>query len=159
MRTALRKANAEAVRYRKTAEALTADSEARKQAEMTEAEKLQSRLTKLEAENQAAIARVKTVAAKAAIERAARALNYREEAAIDVALLLEAKGWEGLDVSDDGTVTGADETLKALLRARPFWAKTPEQQGSLDADKGQGPGKPPTDNEAYRRSLRQRFRI
>jgi hypothetical protein len=159
MRTALRKANAEAVKFRKAAEAAAQAEEARKQAEMTEAEKLQSRLTKLEAEKAEASERIRNIAAKAAIERAARALNLREEAVKDAADLLAARGFEGLDVSDEGEVSGADEVLKAMVKARPFWAKTPEQQGSLDADKGQGAGKPPTDNEAYKRSLRQRFRI
>jgi hypothetical protein len=159
MRASLRKANAEAVKYRKAAEAAAQADEERKQAEMSETDKLKSRLTKLEAEKAEAAARVRNIAAKAAIERAARALNLRDEAAADAAEILAARNFEGLDVADDGTVAGADIALKEMLKTRPFWAKQPEQQRDIDADKGQGDGKQPADSEAYKKSLRQRFRI
>ena len=159
MRAALNKANREAAKFRKEAEAAAKAEEERKQAEMTEAEKLKSRLIKLEAEVAAKEKRIHETEIKGRIERAARTLNLREEAVTDAVALLAMEGLDDFQPDDEGNYPGIDDALKALVKSRPFWTKQPEQQGGLDADKGQGSGKGPENNEAYDDSLRSRFRI
>lgn len=88
------------------------------QAQLSEAEKLKARNSELEAAAREATERARATAVSAAIKLAAAAQNFRNPET--AAKLIDRAG---IEVADDGTVSGVDAALKALAKAEPYLLK------------------------------------
>jgi hypothetical protein len=130
---ALGKANKEAERRRKELDTIAEAETIRKQAEMTETDRLKAE--KEQADKRAADAEAKaklTLIRAAFVSEAAKAGAAYPE---DVYLLAGAKG---IDVDEEGTVTGVAEVVAALVKA----GRVPMSKGTPapDLDGGAGGG-------------------
>lgn len=133
MRTALKAANRESAERRKRLEELEAQEEARKTAEMTELERARAEKEAAEQRARDADARVtQTLIRSAFVAEAAKAGAVNPE---DAYVLADKNG---VEVADDGTVTGVAEAVKALVDAGrvPLSGKAPAP--SLDGTAGGG---------------------
>jgi len=111
-RRALKSANKEAADRRKLIEQYEAEKTQREQAEMTELERLKAENVKLEQQALASAEKAKDTLVRAAfIAEAAKAGAAHPE---DVYLLADRSG---VVVGDDGTVSGVEEAVKALVDA------------------------------------------
>lgn len=112
VKVALKAANKEAAERRKRLEELEAQDEARRKAEMTEAERLKAEVTqaKQEAEQARADARATLIRAAFVAEAAKAGASHPE----DVYRLADISG---IEVGADGTVAGVTEAVKALVDA------------------------------------------
>lgn len=113
----IRELNRESADRRKKLEAFEQAEAERKSAEMTEAQKLQARLDKLEAEKTAAIGKANAALVRAAVIAKA---SPRFHDAEDVYMALKDK----LTPNDAGEVEGLDEALAELEKAKPHWVKS-----------------------------------
>ena len=84
-------------------------------------------------------------------------LKWATDAASADAFALVAGDVGKLDVVD-GKVTGMDDVLATLQKARPYLFVKPEQSGSYNAAEGRGAGIPP-DDAARKADIAKRFRI
>jgi hypothetical protein len=120
-----------AERRHKLAELETAETK-RKEAEMTEAQKLQAQLDKLTKERDESIGKVQQQAKFRAFEKAARAakLNWANDDALE-------DGFRLADLStvkaDGETVEGMDAVLKDLAAKKPYLFKTAEAPPDVNA--------------------------
>ena len=112
LRVALAKANKEAGDRRKRLKELEEAEEERKKASMSASEKLQAENEKLKKEAQEANENAKTTLIKAAFAVAAAQSGAVHPE--DVFLLADKSG---VEVADDGTVTGVAEAVEALVKA------------------------------------------
>lgn len=115
-------------------------------AQKTEAQKLQEALEAEKTKATQAAERAKRALIKAAFAEQAIAANL---VSVDDAFALA--DLSGVEVSDDGTVTGAKEAVEQLVKAKPYLVK---QAGGPGGSAGGG-GNPPrgnqqTDNDAER---------
>lgn len=124
-RKALKAANKEAADRRKKLDAFEQAETERKTAEMTEAQKLQARLEKLEAEKNDALAKAAANLKRAAILSKAGGFIDPD----DVVGALAGK----LEINDAGQVEGLDEALKELGKAKPHWLKQEKGAPRLNA--------------------------
>lgn len=119
LRAALKAANKEAADRRKRLEALEADEAKRKEAELSEVEKADKRAKDAEARAAQLEQRWRDGMLRSAVTIAAtQAQFYDPEDAYRLADLSQ------LTVDDDGTVTGVDEALRSLVKAKPHLVKT-----------------------------------
>ncbi len=118
-------------RRHKLAELETAETK-RKEAEMTEVQKLQAQLDKLTKERDESIGKVQTQAKFRAFEKAARAakLNWANDDALE-------DGFRLADLStvkaDGETVEGMEAAVAALARAKPYLFKAVETPPDVNA--------------------------
>jgi len=129
VRAALKSANSEAAKRRKTLEAFEQAEEERKQAEMTELERVQAKLK--EAQDRAEAIELEAREAKIghAVTLAATKANfYDPEDAMAFLVGVE------FDVDDKGKVQGVAEALAALVKERPYLVKA-ATPGDPDARK------------------------
>lgn len=96
-------------------------------AQKTDLEREQERATKAEERAAAAEAKAKTTAIRAAVVAAAA-----EAGAILPADLLGVLPPDSVTVTDEGTVEGAVEAVKAALDARPHWKSPTRPVGTAD---------------------------
>ncbi len=132
-RLALKAANKESADRRKRLEALEAAETARQQAEMTETDKLKAELEAEKAKSAQADERAKQTLIRAAfVSEAAKAGAAYPE---DVHRLADLAG---VDVDENGVVTGVAEAVKTLVDAGrvPMSGKTPAP--NLDGGAGGG---------------------
>jgi hypothetical protein len=109
-RAALKAANAESAARRKKLEAFEAFND--------ELDHVKAELAAARAESELIRANARQTAIRHAVETAAAGLNFQDPAdAITLADL------STVQVSDDGTVTGAAEAVKALADKRPYLLK------------------------------------
>jgi hypothetical protein len=97
----------------------------------SELEKMKSDLAKLQAADAKKTAALQTKARENAAIIASRKLKL--DWADDEDVLLYLAKADGVEVDDDGTVTGIEEALKKLSKAKPHWLKKAEE------DKPKGP--------------------
>jgi len=92
----------------------------RQSADLSEADKLRKKLEAAEQREAAANARLNAELIKNAAASAATALSlpFAGQAALDDAVALGA--FQSLEMSDDGKVTGINDAIKALHKARPY---------------------------------------
>ncbi len=118
LQAALKAANKEAADRRKRLDALEADEAKRKEAELSEVEKADQRAKAAEAKAQNLEQRWRDGMLRSAVTLAAtQAQFYDPEDAYRLADLTS------LTANDDGTVTGVEEALKALVKAKPHLVK------------------------------------
>lgn len=152
-RAALKKANKEAADRRKRLDALEAAEQKRKDAELSEVERLQAQVDAAKSSAEAATA--------AANERLMRASVLAEASKLE--FLDPSDAWrmvdrDGLSIGDDGEVTGAVDALKALVKAKPYLIRQ-KQSHDINGDRGRGDGKQPDKAAEKGEQLRQRFGI
>ncbi len=124
LRAALKAANAESMTRRKKLDELEAAEEERKAAQLSEVEKARKAQADAEAKAMATEERLRTAAIRNAVVLAASKANfYDPEDAFRLADLAEVQ------VADDGTVTGVDNALKTLTKAKPHLVKTTSSGG------------------------------
>jgi len=134
LRVALAKANKEAGDRRKRLKELEEAEEERKKASMSASEKLQAENEKLKKEAQEANENAKTT-----LIRAAFAVAAAQSGAVhpeDVFLLADNSG---VEVADDGTVTGVAEAVEALVKAGRV-PVSEERRTAPDLNGGAGSG-------------------
>lgn len=146
-RLALKKANAEAAANRVKAKKLEDQEAARAAAEMSDLEKAQ----KAAADAQATLERYQQQAQadkiRHAVEMAASKLNFHDPA--DAHALADLTT---IAVGDDGKVSGAEEALKALAKAKPHLVKS--EQAALDINAStRGRTSAPTIDEVKARKM------
>jgi len=117
-RAALKATNDESAGRRKKLEALEADEAKRKQAEMTETERLKAAAADEKVKREAAEEALKTERTRGAVLTAAAKANLADP----------EDAWRMIDqatltVGADGAVTGADKAVEALAKAKPYLVK------------------------------------
>jgi len=144
VKAALKTANSESASRRKRLEELEAAEADRTAAQLSEVEKAKKLAADAEAKAQAAEERLRTAMVRNAVVVAASKLNfYDPEDAFRLADLGDAQ------VGDDGKVTGVEDALKALAKAKPHLVKTAGTTGSLNSTEGGRQTRPSAD-EAIR---------
>ncbi|MBP8291481.1 MAG: hypothetical protein KAX65_01835 [Caldilineaceae bacterium] len=128
LRAALRAANAESMTRRKKLDELEAAEEERKAAQLSEVEKARKAQADAEAKALATEERLRTAAIRNAVVLAASKANfYDPEDAFRLADLAEVQ------VAEDGTVTGVDNALKTLTKAKPHLVKVTSGGGEINS--------------------------
>lgn len=128
LRAALRAANAESMTRRKKLDELEAAEEERKAAQLSEVEKARKAQADAEAKALATEERLRTAAIRNAVVLAASKANfYDPEDAFRLADLAEVQ------VAEDGTVTGVDNALKTLTKAKPHLVKVASGGGEINS--------------------------
>lgn len=128
LRAALKAANAESATRRKKLDELEAAEEERKAAQLSEVEKARKAQADAEAKALATEERLRTAAIRNAVVLAASKANfYDPEDAFRLADLAEVQ------VAEDGTVTGVDNALKTLTKAKPHLVKVASGGGEINS--------------------------
>ena len=131
---ALRKENA---KWRTQLRSTEEQQQAKAKAEMTELERLQTELREAqEARTRAEQARLQTAVKSQVIAAAAKA-GYNDPE--DAYRMIDPST---LDVDDDGAVGGLDESLKDLLKAKPYLAKQTNATNYSPTNPAGGAAKP-----------------
>lgn len=135
-----------AAREKRLAELETAETQ-RAQAQLSESERLKAQLAEATAAADAARAQARDTAIRSAVTLAATRAGF-----LDPADVLALADLSAATVDDSGTVTGIDEAIKALAKARPYLLKpatsnigTPQRP---DATRRQTPGGTPPEPPA-----------
>lgn len=136
VKKATSKANREAQNLRKRLKELEDAEQARKDAELSETERLQNQL----AEASANATRATEAAQRAAI-RAAVAIEASKLNIIDPDAAIALMDSTGIEHAEDGTVTGVDKALAKLVNDKPYLVATPGNP-RLDANNGGRKGSP-----------------
>jgi transposase len=126
----LRKENAN---WRKKAEAAEAKVQEHEQAKLSETEKLTARLTELEQGHQGA----QTALQEARLENAVLVAAHKA-GAVDTDAVYRLLDREGVEFDSQGRPHGVEAAVKALLKERPYLART---TGSADGGAGNGNGR------------------
>lgn len=122
MRKALKEANRFSEARRKRLEELEAAEATRRQAEMAEVDRVKSDLAALQAQHDKASAELRRHRILSAARKAAEALKLDfHPAALDDMLALGA--FDDLETNDRGDFLEINETLRALVKARPYLLK------------------------------------
>ena len=153
IRAALKKANAEAAKRRKELERFQAEEQRRKDAELSDVEKAQRQAAEWQGkfdEISAALDGMRMRQAfydAAATAKVAFANGLARQDAFDLSDL------SGVEIDDDGAVSGMDEVLKALQKDRPHLFGMAEKKDINAGDGGDGKKKKGTgaDDETVKR--------
>ena len=150
LRAALKAANKEAAERRKKLDALEAAEAKRKEDELSEVEKADKRAKDAETKAQQLEQRWRDGMLRSAVTLAAtQAQFYDPEDAYRLADL------SSLTVNDDGTVTGVEDALKALVKAKPHLVKTTTNAPPPDVNaQNRGRTTVPTTDELVAAKLR-----
>ena len=157
IRAALKKANAEAAKRRKELERFQAEEQRRKDAELSDVEKAQRQAAEWQGkfdEISAALDGMRMRQAfydAAATAKVAFANGLARQDAFDLSDL------SGVEIGDDGAVSGMDEVLKALQKDRPHLFGV-EKKKDINADDG-GDGKKKKGAAADDEAVKRRFGI
>lgn len=136
-RAALKAANAEAAKRRKELKRFEEDEQKRKDAELSESERLQKELAAAQAAQADAEARVNDVLLRSEVERAAVKAGFVDpEVAYQLADLSEVEIDE-----EDGSVSGADKAVKALAKEKPYLLRQPDKPDIDAGTRGGSDGK------------------
>lgn len=128
LRAALKAANAESMTRRKKLDELEAAEEERKAAQLSEVEKAKKAQADAEARARATEERLRTAAIRNAVVLAASKANfYDPEDAFRLADLATVQ------VADDGAVTGVDDAIKALAKAKAHLVKVASGGGEINS--------------------------
>ena len=152
MQKALKKANGEAAANRKALQAFQDAEAKRKEAEMTEVEKLNARIVEMTKQQEADQQSIRETRLNAAIDVQAKTLKYRK---VEEARALIKRG--ALEYGDDGQWSGVDEALKALAKDSPHLieqATMPDTDGTR-----RNQAKATTQDDAALRTIAERYGI
>lgn len=119
-RAALKAANAESAKRRKRLEELEAAEQERAQAELSETDRLKKQLEETQAIAAAAQARLNAELIKSAAHTAAVSLQTPFASADALSDAVSLGAFAELEIGSDGKVTGINEAIKALHKARPY---------------------------------------
>lgn len=133
-RAALKAANKEAAERRKKLDDIEAQAAARKEQELTEAQKAAARAEKAEQALQALETRHRTTTINSAIRLAARNAGFVDPE--DAVSLLDRSG---LDIDESDTVNGVEAAIKALAKAKPHLLNTKQPAPNINANSGGAP--------------------
>lgn len=135
----LAKTRAEAAEWRTKLRAFEEAQKKAAEAQLTEAERLERRVTELEKQNEALLAEKQELVILNAVTANANKLGIVDpEAAVK---LLDRKG---LKLADDGSPENLDAALRDLLKEKPYLtAKPSASAGRTDASAGVTAGPPP----------------
>jgi len=139
-RAALKAANKEAADRRKKLDDIEAQATARKEQELTEAQKAAARAEKAEQALQALEARHRSTTINSAIRLAARTAGLVDPE--DAVALLDRTG---LDIDDNDNVLGVETAIKALTKAKPHLLNTKPTAPNINANSGGQPAPITTD--------------
>lgn len=139
-RAALKAANKEAADRRKKLDDIEAQATARKEQELTEAQKAASRADKAEQALQALEARHRNTTINSAIRLAARTAGFVDPE--DAVSLLDRTG---LDIDENDNVTGVEAAIKALAKTKPHLLNTKQPAPNINASTGGQPAPITTD--------------
>ena len=114
-RKALKVANAEAADRRKKLQAFEEAEAKRKEAEMSEVEKLNAKLAEMVTEREAIQQALMDTKLDAAISGAAATLKFRNP--VDARALIDM---DAIEISENGAIKGVEAALKALAKERPY---------------------------------------
>ncbi len=146
VKAALKTANSESASRRKRLEELEAAEAERTAAQLSEVEKAKKLAADAEVKAQAAEERLRTAMVRNAVVVAASKLNfYDPEDAFRLADLGEAQ------VGEDGKVTGVEDALKTLAKAKPHLVKAAGTAGSLNSTEGGRQTRPSADEMIQRK--------
>lgn len=153
MRDARKKFNSEDAKRRKRLTDLEKAESDRAAAALTETDRLKKDAADEKVKRQTAEAKYETERRHNAVLVAARKLKIRDPE--DAWRLLDA---DALEAGEDGKLTGLDDALKALIKAKPYLVETADEEPpDINSSSGRGKGKTnPKDREAI---VAQRFRI
>lgn len=140
-RAALKAANKEAAERRKKLDDIEAQATARKEQELTEAQKAAARAEKAEQALQALNDRHRKTTINSAIRLAARNAGFVDPE--DAVLLVDRSG---LDIDDNDNVDGVETAIKALAKTKPHLLATPKPTApNINANSGGAPAPISTD--------------
>lgn len=122
VRSALKKANAEAAKHRKDAKELAAFKEQIESEKLSQQEKLEKKLADLQKTHDDHLLRTQERIVTTEIRAQAASLGFADLS--DAIRLIDRSE---LEYDDDGAPTNAKEVLESLLKAKPYLA--PKQQG------------------------------
>lgn len=150
-RAALKAANAEAAERRKRLSALEKAEQERKDAELSEKERLEKQLAEAQQARAEAEAVVNDILLRTSVKMTAAKMNFIEpEVAYQLADLA------GVEIGEDGEVSGVEKALKGLAKDKPYLLKQEQgQQPDINAGK-KGKGK---DGKADLEAIKRRFGI
>ena len=149
-RKALKAANAEAADKRKKLQAFKEAEAKRKEAEMTEVEKLQAKVAEMAAEQEATQQSLRETRLNAAIDLTAKTLKFRK--VTEARALING---DALEYGDDGQWSGVDDALKALAKDSPHLIDAGMQQQDTDGMRRNVPG--PTERVIQAETTRKRY--
>ena len=153
-RLALKTANGESAARRKKLDEFEAREKKSKEAELSEQERLKAQLAEMQTAHEQARQEMATMRLRSAVEREAIKLGFKNPE--DAYLLADMTG---VEMDENGKVTGVESVLKELAKTRPYLVGADEKKpapntNARDAGKG---GQ--VDPEARKKDLAQRFRI
>jgi septal ring factor EnvC (AmiA/AmiB activator) len=173
LKHSLKNAQEELDRHRKNAKKLSAYEEAEKaakEAQLSEIEKTQTKLSELQAQHETYKQQTQTRIIRYEVQQQAAKLGI-----IDPDAAAKLLDWSELEYAEDGTPTNAEKLLTALVKSKPYLApkapepaqqpatpaKQPQQpapfippfsgRSSIPAPGGSTPGKIPSWNDIYKR--------
>lgn len=146
LRAALKAANAEAAERRVKLKELEEAETKRREAEMSEVEKAQKQAQEMKAEAERLQGELRNTQIRHAVEVAAVGMQFHAPAdALSLADLSQVQ------IGDDGTVTGVEDALKALVKARPYLVKPSTPAGSDINAGSRGRQRAPSNDELVAR--------
>lgn len=147
-----------AERLRKENERLQQAEDERKRAEMTELERARADLEQLKASLAETEAKRREAALHNAVLAEAAKQQFSGRRFSDPSDALRFIDWGAVQMTDDGTIAGAADAVKAIAKAKPYLLEsTTPPPADISAKDGRGQKQDdPKEREA---ALRQRFRI
>jgi len=128
LRVALKKANSEAAERRHKLQEYEEAERKRQEAELSEVEKLRKRLDESAAEREHLTSALNETRIRHAIEMTAAKMRFHDPA--DAYALSDLTG---VDIDEDGAVSGVEDALKALAKAKPHLIRSAEPAANLNA--------------------------
>lgn len=144
-RKALNQANRESAERRKRIEAYEAEEQKKRDAELSEAERLKKERDALIAERDNAIAAHRKALIEAAVTLAAKDANLHNPQ--DAHVLADLSE---VTIGEDGAVMGADKAIRKLIEARPYLVKQGNGTGTQPIPPSPKPGDQRQITEAQR---------
>ncbi len=149
VRAALKKANAEAAERRKKLKAFEEAEQKRKDAELSDKERLERQLVAAQQAQEEAEAMVNDVLLRTAVDRAAAKAGF-----IDPEVAYQLADLSGVEIGEDGEVAGVEKALKGLAKDKPYLLK---QEGSQQLDINAGKGGKGKGGQADLEAIKRRF--
>ena len=153
IRAALKKANAEAAKRRKELERFQTEEQKRKDAELSDVERAQKLAQEWESQFDEISAALDGMRMRQAFYDAAATAKVTFANGLARQDAFDLSDLSGVEIGDDGAVSGMDEVLKALQKDRPHLFGTAEKKDINAGDGGDGKKKKgaAADDEAVRR--------
>ncbi len=145
LRAALKKANSEAAERRHKLQEYEEAERKRQEAELSEMEKLRKRLDESAAEREHLSTALNETRIRHAIEMTAAQMRFHDPA--DAYALSDLSG---VEIDEDGKVSGVDDALKALAKSKPHLIRSAEPTANLNAQNRTNGAAAISDDDAQR---------